>query len=115
MKEISREALLEYIKTEEIAFQFIDGLMVFTKPHTNVYLDEYDENEVEDMKTAIKDCKTLKVVKPNDIMNHEYHDIGFNEFARWSQPLDLLVLVDDNLLLCLPNYKTHDVIFKHAA
>lgn len=115
MKEISRAALLEYIKTEEIAFQFIDGLMVFTKPHTNVYLDEYDENEVEDMKTAIKDCKTLKVVKPNDVMNHDYHDIGFNEFARWSQPNDLLILVDDNLLLCLPNYENYNQVILEVA
>ena len=111
---ISRQALLAYIEKKQIAFQFSDGLMVFTQPDTNEY-DEYDKKEVAEMKQWIEQSQNLKVVKPGDVIGYESNDIGFNDFAKWSQPKDLLILVDDSLLLCLPNYENYNEIFELVA
>ena len=37
-----------------------------------------------------------------------------NEFADWSKDTDLLILVDEGLLLCLPDPDTRNVIFDAA-
>lgn len=112
---ISCQALLAYIEKEQIAFQFVDGLIKFTQPETGVYDDEHDEAEVNDMKQTIENSQSMKVVKPNDVIDYREAYIGFNGFAKWSQPKDLLVLVDDCLLLCLPNYENYNEIFVKAA
>lgn len=108
---ISSQGLLAYIEKEQIAFQFWDGLITFTHPATGVYEDAHDEEEVKDMKYAVGQSRTLKVVKSSDVIDHSNSYAGFNEFAKWSQPEDLLVLVDDSLLLCLPNYENYHEIY----
>lgn len=105
---ISRQRLLAYIEKEQIAFQFVDGQIMFTQPETGVYDDEHDEAEVNNMKHAIEHSQSMKVVKPKDVVDYSNSHIGFNEFVRWSQPKDLLVLVDDCLLLCLLNYENYN-------
>lgn len=112
---ISRQALLAYIEKEQIAFQFWDGLITFTQPETGVYDDAHDEAEVNDMNNAIEQSYSLKVVTPEDVIDYSGQYIGFNEFARWSQLKDLLILVDDSLLLCLPNYENYNEIFELVA
>lgn len=109
---ISRQKLLAYIEKEQIAFQFWDGLITFTQSETDMYDDARDKAEVKDMKYAIEQSHSLKTVKPEDVIDNRGPYIGFNEFAKWSQPKDLLVLVDDCLLLCLPNYGNYDEIFE---
>ena len=53
MKTISRNKLLDYIKHEEIAFQFGDGLMFITHPDGDYGDDDLAQsmaNDLEEMK-----------------------------------------------------------------
>lgn len=109
---LSKKALLNYIEKEQIAFQFSDGLLTFTKPGK-----EYDESdfvlgiadEINEMKSVIKNSVSLKTVSKEDFYDD---DLGFAEFANWSVKRDLLILVDDSLLLCLPNYDNYTQVFE---
>lgn len=92
-KIISQDALLKYIKCEQIAFQFGDGLMSFTQT--------CDTDEMEELTTFISNSSKIKNVSSCDIITDD-DKYGFNEFARWSQNNDLLLLIDESLLLCLP-------------
>lgn len=91
---ISRNALLEYIECEQIAFQFGDGLMSFTQT--------CDDEEMEELRTFISSSSEIKNVSSSDIITVD-DKYGFNEFAKWSQSGDLLLLIDESLLLCLPS------------
>lgn len=112
---INCKALLKYLEKEQIAFQFVDGLMVFAQPETGVYEDKYQAEEVKYMNDAINEAQSLKIVKPDEVIDNCASHIGFNDFARWSQPKDLLILVDDSLLLCLPNYENYNEVFEKVA
>lgn len=72
---------MAYIEKEQIAFQFADGLITFTQPVAGVY-DDHDEAEVNDMRYAIEQSNSLKVVKPENVIDYRKSDIGFNEFAK---------------------------------
>lgn len=109
---LSKKALLNYIEKEQIAFQFSDGLLTFTKPGK-----EYDEsdsvlgitNEIEGMKSCIQGANCLRTMSKEEFYDD---DLGFAEFANWSVKRDLLILVDDSLLLCLPNYDNYTQVFE---
>ena len=116
MKQIYRKKLLDYIEQEEIAFQFGDGLMCITHPDGDYGDEELAQsmaNDIEEMKKFIADSHSISVVCKEDIAS-ENDELGFNEFADWSKDTDLLILVDDGLLLCLPDPDTRDVIFDAA-
>ena len=116
MKNISRNKLLDYIEHEEIAFQFGDGLMCITHPDENYGDDDLAQsmaNDIKEMKKLIADSHSISVVCKEDVAS-ENDELGFNEFADWSKETDLLILVDDGLLLCLPDPDTRDVIFDAA-
>ena len=49
MKTISKKKLIEYIKCEEIAFQFCDGLMCITHPNES-HIDDVLADDIEEMK-----------------------------------------------------------------
>lgn len=91
---ISRSALLQYIEHEQVAFQFGDGLMTFT--HT------CDDKEKEEMFSFVSGASKINEVSAFDIITID-DKCGFNEFAKWSQSDDTLLLVDNSLLLCLPS------------
>lgn len=91
---ISRSALLYYIEHEQVAFQFGDGLMTFT--HT------CDDEEKNEMYSFVSEASKIKEVSAFDVITVD-DKYGFNEFAKWSQSNDTLLLVDDSLLLCLPS------------
>ena len=116
MKTISRNKLLDYIEHEEIAFQFGDGLMCITHPDGDYGDDDLAQSmgeDIEEMRKFIADSRSIKVVRENDVVS-ENDELGFNEFAEWSKDTDLLILVDNGLLLCLPNSDTRDAIFEAA-
>ena len=116
MKQISRKKLLEYIEHEEIAFQFGDGLMCITHPDGDYGDDDLAQsmaNDIEEMKKFIAESHGINVVCKEDVAS-ENDELGFNEFADWSKDTDLLILVDDSLLLCLPDPDTRNVIFDAA-
>lgn len=90
---ISRDALLEYIESEQVAFQFGDGLMTFTQTS--------DDVESEDLKTFVSASFEIKEVSVSDIIIKDEGN-GFNELTKWSQDSDILILVDKTLMLCIP-------------
>lgn len=116
MKQISQNKLLDYIEHEEIAFQFGDGLMCITHPdgdYGDEDLAQSMANDIEEMKNLIANSRSISVVCKEDVTS-ENDEFGFNEFADWSKETDLLIIVDEGLLLCLPNPYTRDVIFDAA-
>ena len=116
MKTISRNKLLDYIEHEEIAFQFGDGLMCITHPDGDYGDDDLAQSmadDIEEMRKYIADSQSINVVHEKDVVS-ENDELGFNEFADWSKDTDLLILVDNGLLLCLPDSDTRDVFFEAA-
>lgn len=116
MKTISQNKLLDYIEHEEIAFQFGDGLMCITHPDGYFGDEELAQsmaNDIEEMKNFIANSHSIHIVCKNNVAS-ENDELGFNEFADWSKDTDLLILVDDGLLLCLPDQDTRNVIFDAA-
>lgn len=113
---ISRKKLLDYIEHEEIAFQFGDGLICITHPDGDYGDDDLTQSmakNIKEMRKFIPDSHSINAVHEEDVVS-ENDELGFNEFADWSKDMDLLILVDKGLLLCLPNSKTRDVIFEAA-
>lgn len=94
--------LLSYIAHEQVAFQFGDGLICFTKP--GEYYDSIDielelPSQVKQIKSYISEAENIKIVDKKSL----FDDIlGFAEFATWSNDQDILYLVDDCLLVCIP-------------
>ena len=116
MKTISRKKLLDYIEHEEIAFQFGDGLMCITHPDGDYGDDDLTQSmaeDIEEMRNYIADSRSIKVVHEKDVAS-DNDELGFNEFADWSKKTDLLILVENGLLLCLPDLYTPEVIFEVA-
>ena len=116
MVNISKQKLLDYIEHEEIAFQFCDGLLNIVHPNGNYGEEDLKQNtlcEFEEVKRSITECNSIKVVGKEDIIS-ETDELGLNEFAEWAIETDLLILVDDYLLLCLPDPDTRNVIFETA-
>lgn len=104
---ISRAALQEYIKHEQIAFQFIDGLMTFTHLEKGCN-EECDAEAVSEMQQKMESFCAIRVVTREEAANY-----GFEELSQWAQEQDALLLVDDVLLLCLPQAE-YAKIFKAA-
>lgn len=93
--------LLSYIANEQVAFQFGDGLINFTKPK-----DDYDSSDielglldqVEQMKSYVSEAERINVIDKDSLLDDR---LGFADFASWSNDLDTLFLVDDCLLICV--------------
>lgn len=116
MNTISRKKLLDYIEREEVAFQFGDGLMCITHPdgdYGDEDLAQSMAHDIEEMMQFIADSQNIRVVQKEDVVI-EGDKLGFNEFAHWSIDTDLLILVDNGLLICLPNAETRNVVFEAA-
>lgn len=114
IEKISREALLDYMSHEQVAFQFSDGLINFTHPDCNYVEEDFEREASDEMFEYVKEGKSFKIVTPLDVISRD-NELGFNEFAEWSLAKDLLIQVDKNLLLCLPNYSNyHEVFYTEA-
>ena len=116
MEKISRKKLLDYIVHKEVAFQFGDGLMCITHPdgdYSDEDLAQSMAKDIKEMRNYIANSHSINVVHEEDVVS-ENDELGFNEFAEWSNDTDLLILVDKGLLLCLPDPDTREVIFEAA-
>lgn len=112
---IDKNILSAYIENNQVEFQFCDGLIEFTS--IDGFYDEEDVecdilNHVVEMNTAIKEAKEIKVVDAAEFM--EDRDAVFYEFARWTEGKDLLLLVDDQLLVCIPGCDKNKFIAEAA-
>lgn len=100
---IDKNILSSYIENNQVEFQFSDGLVEFTS--ADGFYDEMDVEcdilkRVVEMKMAIIEANEIKIVEATEFM--EDHDDAFYEFARWTTGKDLLLLVDNQLLVCIP-------------
>ena len=105
MKSINeiKQDLLSIIAQEQVAFQFSDGLISFTKPDESYDSSDIElglPDEVKLMQSCISKANSIKQVNKPSLLSDE---LGFAEFATWSTNDDTLILVDDYLLLCLRN------------
>ena len=97
-----RDRLLTYVESSQVAFQFIDGLMTFTKLD-----DGYDSNdtscasydEVNEMILCLSGCQELSAVEKKELIQL---NLGFSDLLQWSKDSDVLILADNKLLICLP-------------
>lgn len=112
MKTISKKILLEYIECEEIAFQFSDGLLCITHPNASL-LDDVLADDIEEMKKFLINSHKFTIVQKQDVITKD-DKLGFNKFANWTIDEDLLILVDEELLLCLPDIDIRKIIFNAA-
>lgn len=98
----TKHELLSYIAQKQVAFQFGDGLISFTKPGLRFDSSDFEldlPNCVEQMKSHISNASSINIVDMNYLLDDK---IGFAEFASWSKESDTLILVDDCLLICIP-------------
>lgn len=87
---ISLEALANFVSKEEVCFQLGDSLPEFTNT---------DENR----KQLLEEIKASKSAKITDKKVHtEFEDIPFVELNDWSTESDLLILLDEWVLICIP-------------
>lgn len=96
-----KQVLLSHIAQEQVAFQFGDGLISFTKPEgiydsSDIELGLLDE--VKQMRAFLSDADSIKEVNRLSLLDDE---LGFAEFAKWASDKDSLFLIDDGLLICL--------------
>ena len=95
--------LLSYIAHEQVAFQFGDGLICFTKPRNDYDSSDIElglVDQVEQMKLYVSEAERISVIDKDSLFDDR---LGFAEFATWSNDNDTLILVDEQLLICLPN------------
>ena len=93
--------LLSYTAHEQVAFQFGDGLICFTKPRNDYDSSEIELgllNQVEQMKSYVSEAEKINVIDKGSLLDDR---LGFADFASWSNDLDTLFLVDDCLLICV--------------
>lgn len=98
-----KHVLLCHIAQGQVAFQFGDGLIGFTKP--NGSYDSFDiemslPDQVKQMRSYLSEANSIRVVNRLSLLDDE---LGFAELAQWSTDEDTLYLIDDGLLLCLCN------------
>ncbi|MDE7089589.1 MAG: hypothetical protein K2O54_05670 [Prevotella sp.] len=93
------QQLVEYVKKHEVAWQMCDSLIEFS--HTEEYEftnEEQEEYEIKNnqMLSVIANAKECQMFNP-DINN----SIVFEDLVKWSKSKDLLILVGNELLLCI--------------
>jgi len=97
-----KSQLLDIIEREQVAFQFGDGLICFTKTEEECGssdLNQELQNEVKEMRLSIYQAKSISKIDKESLLDDR---LGFAEFASWSNENDTLILVDNHLLICIP-------------
>lgn len=91
--------LIEFVKTNEVAWQKCDSLIDFS--HAEGYeITEEERNEYEvknnEMLDALANAEICQVFNPK---KDDWG--GFEDLVEWSEGKDLLILIDNELLLCI--------------
>ena len=89
---IDKYTLIGYINNYQVAWQKWDGLV-------EVSHDASSHNYPE-ISAAVDKCGKFKVVGSDEMLNTYFHDL-----AEWSTKDDVLVLGNDNILLCIPRHE----------
>ena len=96
-----KQVLFSHIAQEQVAFQFGDGLISFTKPEGSYDSSDMELgllDEVKQMRSFLSDANSIRKVNRLSLLDDE---LGFAAFAKWASDKDSLYLIDDGLLLCL--------------
>lgn len=97
---IHPQRLFEYALRNEIACQKFDSLMEFSCPQNDMKECDIRESEIINILRNANQCIVFDPKKENCS--------GFEELIEWSQEKDLLILIDNELLLCIvPCDKKH--------
>ena len=93
---IPANLLVGYVMTHEVAWQICDSLMEFS--HIGQTRADIEEKEVQNkgLITILESGQSCKVFNPK---SDQYG--GFEDLVEWSNEDDLLILVDNELMLCI--------------
>lgn len=104
---ISKDSLINYIREEQVAYKFGDGLVGFTNQESD---DTNDTREViDDITSCIERNDDIRLVERNSVLDDK---LGFSELACWSNDNDLLILVGQELLIVVGTDNKRDTIFE---
>ena len=90
-KELSINNLISYIKENQIAYQYCDGLVGFTKEKDSEVQPQQIVNDIIGRHCCILDADTREERE------------GYEDLCTWSIPSDILIKVDSGLLICIPH------------
>lgn len=98
-KNIPAQQLAEYVKNNEVAWQMCDSLMNFSQDEGQELIEEVEkEYEVHGSKLLSLICNAKRYF----VFDPESDDSPcFEDLIDWFGDKDLLILVDNELLLCI--------------
>ena len=100
--------LIDYVEKNEVAWQICDSLIEFSSAKGYEFTDEHKQGyEVKnnDMLSVLANAKECQVFNP------ETDDCaGFEDLTEWSECKGLLILVDNELLLCIAPCDKYEVL-----
>lgn len=94
---IDKDTLIDYINQNQVAWQKWDGLIEVSHNATSPNYPEISD--------AVDKCDRFKVVSPNEMLNTSFHDL-----TEWSTEDDVLVLGDEEILLCVPGHEFEKLV-----
>lgn len=97
---IDKDVLIGYINLNQVAWQKWDGLIEVSNDATSPNYPEISD--------AVDKCERFKVVSRNEVLNTSFHDL-----TEWSTEDDVLVLGDEEILLCIPGHEFENLV-KHS-
>lgn len=96
-RRISKNSLIDYINQNQVTWQNWGGLIEVSHHVTLPYCP--------DINNVVDKCEVYDVVSRNEMLSSAFHDL-----AEWSTEDDVLVLGDDNILLCIPTLEFEKLV-----
>lgn len=88
-RRICKTTLIDYINQNQVAWQKWGGLIEISHDATLP--------NCPDISNVVDKCEVFDVVSRDEMLRTPFHDL-----TEWSTEDDVLVLGDDNILLCIP-------------
>lgn len=95
---IDKEKFINYVIDNQIVWQPCDGLIETGKGS--------EFSNIIDVAKAISESRDFEIVSRDQMLKGAFHDL-----AEWSTDTDVLILVSDDVLVCVPKHE----IVKFAA
>lgn len=94
----TKKELIEYVSENEIVWQMCDSLIEFSHADDELMDDEKDEYyaRYNDMLSVLKNARVCQVF---DIEKNGWG--AFGDLVDWANRSDMLLLVDEDLMLCI--------------